>query len=90
MLSQRLYREARRAPDLAQLLRQLHQEHDRRLPPAVWLGFELGSSVRSRELGVELVGVSTCRSSAPPWAPQPRRAEPGCRLYTYFGFREEI
>jgi hypothetical protein len=90
VLSPRLYREARQHPDLAQLLRQLHRAHDERLPPVVWIGFELGSSVRSEALGVELCGISHCRSKAPAWAPRTKRTTPGCRLYTYFAFREEI
>jgi hypothetical protein len=91
ILSERLFREAKRHPDLAALVRRLHQAHDRRLPPAVWLGYELATAVVSEGLGTELVAVSSCRSSAPPWAPKTKRPlQPGCRLYTYFGFREEV
>jgi hypothetical protein len=93
-VSQRLYREVRRNGDLAGLFRGLAEAHTRKLPRDVRVGYELGTRVHSRELGVELVAVSTCRSTPPGWAPvsqrQLRRPDRGCRLYTYFGFGEEM
>lgn len=94
VLGERLYQKARREPDVAALLRSLAREHERGLPPAVWLGFEHGSSVRSHTLGVTLVAVSRCTLSPPKWAPplskKQRRPERSCRLYTFMGFSEEV
>lgn len=93
-VTERLFREARAHRDLAALFARLAEEHDRRLPRDVRVGYELGTSVRSRELGVELAAVSHCRSCPPSWAPasrrQLRRPDRACRLYTFMGFSEEV
>jgi hypothetical protein len=89
-LSHRLYREARRHSDLAALLRQLAEAHEHSLPPAVWVGYELGTNVRSAELGTTLSAVSHCALSPPSWAPQLRKPTHGCRLYTFMAFEDEI
>ncbi len=93
-LSTRLLREARRNVDLADLFRRLAEEHERRLPRSVRVGFELATAVASAELGVELSALSRCAISPPSWSRastrQRRRPDRNCRLYTFAGFSEEL
>lgn len=89
-MSPRLFREARRHPDLAELVRRLAARHEKKLPRFVRLGFEHGTVVTSSELRAELVAVSRCLDRAPPWGRALKRPNRACRLYTFFGFATDV